>query len=55
MRKLKNAVRLFQWSKGQTMAEYALLLASVAIIVFSGYQRMGSTITTVLATVDGKL
>jgi len=55
MRTLKKAARLFHWSKGQTMAEYALLLASVAIIVFAGYQKMGSTITTTLSAVDGKL
>ncbi|MGD0120534.1 MAG: hypothetical protein ABSD30_20890 [Candidatus Binatus sp.] len=55
MRILKNAARRFHWSKGQTMAEYALLLASVAIIVFTSYQKMGSTITTVLSTVDSKL
>jgi Flp pilus assembly pilin Flp len=55
MKKLKKIGRFFRWSKGQTMAEYALLLASVAIIVFAGYQRMGTTITAVLTTVDTKL
>ena len=55
MRILKKAALLFPWSKGQTMAEYALLLASVAIIVYGSYQKMGSTITTVLTTVDNKL
>jgi len=27
----------------------------VAVVVFIGYQTMGSTITTLLTTVDGKL
>jgi Flp pilus assembly pilin Flp len=37
------------------MAEYALLLASVAVIVYAGYQKMGTTITGVLSNVDTKL
>lgn len=41
--------------EGQTMAEYALILAAVAVVVFIGYQLMGTTITTLLTTVDGKL
>jgi len=40
------------FARGQTMAEYALILAAVAVIVFVGYQTMGSTITTALTTVD---
>ena len=42
-------------SKGQTMTEYALILAAVAVVVFAGYQTMGSTINTLLSTVDGQL
>jgi Flp pilus assembly pilin Flp len=42
-------------ARGQTMAEYALILAAVAVVVFVGYQTMGTTITTMLTTVDGKL
>ena len=42
-------------ARGQTMAEYALILAAVAVVVYIGYQLMGSTITTLLTTVDGKL
>ncbi len=42
-------------ARGQTMAEYALLLASVAIVVYAGYRTMGSTITTLLSSVDSKL
>jgi hypothetical protein len=37
---------------GQTMAEYALILAAVAVIVYAGYQTMGTTLTTMIATVD---
>jgi Flp pilus assembly pilin Flp len=55
MKLLKKIEWVFRKPKGQTMAEYALLLASVAVIVFGGYQRMGTTITAVLTNVDGKL
>jgi Flp pilus assembly pilin Flp len=43
------------FARGQTMAEYALILAAVAVIVYAGYQTMGSKITTLLTTVDGQL
>ncbi|MGA6970593.1 MAG: hypothetical protein WBY93_03120 [Candidatus Binatus sp.] len=48
-------VKVREYQAGQTMAEYALILAAVAVIVFVGYQTMGSTISTLLGTVDGKL
>ena len=43
------------FARGQTMAEYALILAAVAVVVFAGYQTMGTTITTLLASVDTSL
>jgi len=52
---LRRTAALFRMPKGQTMAEYALLLASVAVIVYAAYQKMGTTITTLLTTVDGKI
>jgi Flp pilus assembly pilin Flp len=48
-------VKMREYQRGQTMAEYALIMAAVAVVVFVGYQTMGSTITTLLTTVDGKL
>jgi Flp pilus assembly pilin Flp len=48
-------VRIREFSRGQTMAEYALIMAAVAVVVFVGYQTMGTTITTLLSTVDGSL
>ena len=32
-------------AKGQTMTEYALILAAIAIVVFVTYQVLGQTIT----------
>jgi Flp pilus assembly pilin Flp len=48
-------VRARELSRGQTMAEYALIMAAVAVVVFVGYQTMGTTITTLLSTVDTSL
>jgi len=48
-------VRAREFNRGQTMAEYALIMAAVAVVVFVGYQTMGSTITTLLSTVDASL
>jgi Flp pilus assembly pilin Flp len=48
-------VKVREYEKGQTMAEYALILAAVAVVVFLGYQTMGTTISTLLGTVDTKL
>ncbi|HEV2171669.1 MAG TPA: Flp family type IVb pilin [Candidatus Binatus sp.] len=51
----KAYVKANELGRGQTMAEYALILAAVAVVVFIGYQLMGTTITTLLTSVDGKL
>jgi len=56
---MDKITRLFlkarEYQRGQTMAVYALILAAVAVVVFVGYQAMGTTITSLLTTVDGKL
>ena len=51
----KLHVKTGEFARGQTMTEYALILAAVAVVVFAGYQTMGSTITTLLSSVDGQL
>jgi Flp pilus assembly pilin Flp len=51
----KMFVKVSEYQRGQTMAEYALILSAVAVVVFVGYQTMGTTITTLLTSVDGKL
>jgi Flp pilus assembly pilin Flp len=48
-------VKANQLACGQTMTEYALILAAVAVVVYAGYQTMGTTITSLLTTVDTKL
>lgn len=51
----KTFVRAREWHKGQTMTEYALILSAVAVVVYLGYQTMGSSITGLLTSVDGQL
>jgi Flp pilus assembly pilin Flp len=51
----KLYVRADSLARGQTMAEYALILAAVAVVVYVGYQTMGTTITSMLTTVDTSL
>jgi Flp pilus assembly pilin Flp len=42
-------------SKGQTMTEYALILAAVAVVVFVTYEVMGQKITTLVTAIDTDL
>jgi len=51
----KTFVRAREWHKGQTMTEYALILSAVAVVVYLGYQTMGSSISGLLTSVDGQL
>jgi len=44
-----------EYERGQTMTEYALILSAVAVVVFVGYQVMGTTIQTLLNTVDTQI
>jgi len=42
-------------ARGQTMAEYALIVAAIAVVVYAGYQTTGTTISTLVTSVDGQL
>ena len=48
-------VKVREYQPGRRLAEYALIMAAVAVVVFVGYQTMGTTITALLGTVDGQL
>jgi len=48
-------VKVREYQRGQTMTEYALILSAVAVVVFIGYQAMGTTIGALLGVVDGSL
>ena len=51
----KLFVKAHNFQRGQTMTEYALILSAVAVVVFVGYKTMGTTITSLLTTVDTSL
>jgi Flp pilus assembly pilin Flp len=48
-------VKMSEYRRGQTMTEYALILSAVAVVVFIGYQTMGTKIGDLLTSVDGQL
>jgi Flp pilus assembly pilin Flp len=55
----KSFVKMSEWhkgvNKGQTMTEYALILAAVAVVVFAAYKIMGSDISGLASSIDNNL
>jgi Flp pilus assembly pilin Flp len=55
----KAWLKIREWqkglSKGQTMTEYALIMAAVAIVVFITYETMGQDIGSLVNTVNTDL
>lgn len=47
--------KVWRLGKGQTMTEYALILAAVAIAVFVTYKTMGNNIGTLAQEIDNQL
>ena len=60
---MKSTTKLFiraresviRYAHGQTMTEYALILAAVAIVVFITYEVMGQDIGKLVNNVDSAL
>jgi Flp pilus assembly pilin Flp len=52
-------IKVREWqkglSKGQTMTEYALIMAAVAVVVFITYQTMGQDIGSLVNKVNTDL
>jgi Flp pilus assembly pilin Flp len=42
-------------SRGQSMTEYALILAAVAVVVYAGYQSLGTHVNSSVSAVDNLL
>jgi len=55
----KTWVKVLEWqkrlSRGQTMTEYALIMAAVAIVVFITYETMGQDIGSLVNKVNTDL
>ncbi len=51
----KLYVKAEGFARGQTLAEYVLIVSAVAVVVYAGYQATGSTISTVMANVDSSM
>ena len=51
----KLYVKADEFARGQTMAEYALIMAAVAVVVYDGYQLMGTDISSLLSTINTEL
>ena len=51
----KLYVKADEFARGQTMTEYALILAAVAVVVFAGYQLLGTDINNLLSTIEAML
>jgi Flp pilus assembly pilin Flp len=48
-------VKVREMRKGQTMTEYALILAAVAVVVFVTYEVMGQDINSLVNNIDKSL
>jgi Flp pilus assembly pilin Flp len=42
-------------ARGQTMTEYALILAAIAVVVYGTYKALGNSITSLASGVDSAL
>jgi Flp pilus assembly pilin Flp len=51
----KMSTRVSTLRQGQSMTEYALILAAVAVAVYATYQTMGTDIKTMVGTVNTSL
>jgi Flp pilus assembly pilin Flp len=51
----KMYVKVQNMQRGQTMTEYALILAAVAVVVFITYEVMGQDISKMVNSVDSAL
>jgi len=47
--------RVVRLHRGQTMTEYALILAAIAVVVYGTYKVLGNNIATLASGVDSAL
>jgi Flp pilus assembly pilin Flp len=51
----KLFVQVREYQRGQTMTEYALILAAIAVVCIVGYDAMGTAVSGVVTSVNAKL
>jgi Flp pilus assembly pilin Flp len=48
-------VRVSEWQRGQTMAEYALIMAAIAVVCIVAYNELGTQVSTKIGEVTTDL
>jgi Flp pilus assembly pilin Flp len=51
----KLYVKTDSFARGQTLAEYVMIVSAVAVVVYAGYQSTGATVSSLVSTVDSQL
>jgi Flp pilus assembly pilin Flp len=51
----KLYVKADTFARGQTMAEYVLIVSAIAVVAYAGYQATGTTIATLVSNIDTKM
>ena len=55
LRVLTGSISAVRNNRGQTMTEYALILAAIAVVVYGVYKALGNNIATLASGVDSAL
>jgi Flp pilus assembly pilin Flp len=48
-------VRIRESPSGQTMTEYAMIVTAIAVVVYVGYQALGTSLNSDIASLDNQL
>jgi Flp pilus assembly pilin Flp len=48
-------VKASEWQRGQTMAEYALIMAAIAVVCILAYDALGTGVNNLIGTVTADL
>ena len=51
----KLCVQARERPSAQTMAEYAMIVAAIVVVLIAGYETTGTTISTLVNNVDGSM
>jgi Flp pilus assembly pilin Flp len=51
----KTFVKITEREQGQTMTEYALIMAAIAVVAYVSYKALGNAIVNILGNVTNSL